>query len=235
MQIIKDLIDSVDSDGIYAETVMIGLHWTALQSRFVGMSHTYKTNRKIELEGSGDFMGMSLNELMGKAYSWEPLDASLGIAAINSLIEANGRKGNVNEYILEHCSGKSITVIGRFPFNDEVRMKSSKCYLLEVEPKKNELPPFACEEVIPKSDIAVISATALINHSLKRLLELCIDTEAIVLGPTTPMNDVLFKYGADVVAGVKTIDPRALMLSVAQGAKSFKKLRGLEPIMRFKE
>ena len=101
-----------------------------------------------------------------------------------------------------------------------------------MEPRDGELPPYACEEVIPESDVVVITATALINKTLPRLLELRRHGRAIVLGPSTPMNDVLFRHGADILAGVRVIDTGALISSVMQGVKSFKKLAGIEPIMR---
>ena len=46
------------------------------------------------------------------------------------------------------------------------------------------------------------------------------------------MNDVLFDYGADVIAGVKVVDKQALVSSVVQGVKSFKRLSGIEALVR---
>jgi len=83
--------------------------------------------------------------------------------------------------------------------------------------------------------VTVITATALINHTLQRLLELASDSYAIVLGPSTPMNRVLLDYGADVLAGVRITEPDALFRSVSQGVKSFKKLAGIEPVCLFQE
>lgn len=102
-----------------------------------------------------------------------------------------------------------------------------------MEPEKGELPSHAAERVIPCSDLAVISATALINHSLQRLLELASDAYAIVLGPSTPMSSVLFDYGADALAGVRITDPEALFRSLSQGAKSFNMINGIEPVCLF--
>ncbi|UCG60802.1 MAG: hypothetical protein JSV52_10770, partial [Candidatus Zixiibacteriota bacterium] len=97
---------------------------------------------------------------------------------------------------------------------------------------KGELPPEAAEEVIPASEIVLITATALINKSLPRLLEFGTKARTIVLGPSTPMNDVLFSYGANTLAGVRVADTDALMNSVMQGVKKFRKLAGLQAIIR---
>ena len=105
-------------------------------------------------------------------------------------------------------------------------------YLLEMQPGANELPPSAAEEVIPRSDVIVITATALINKTLPRLLELGRHATTIVLGPSTPMNDVLFDHCATVLAGTRVKDVDALIRSVMQGAKSFNRLAGIEPLVR---
>ena len=232
MKLYEDLLESVSAADGEARGVSVGLHWTAVESRFVGMAHTYKTHEKVELEGAGELAGRSIQELAGRIRSGEPLEASLGLAAINSLIEPSGSPANAFEIILEKAPGRAVTVIGRFPFNRQVAQIAGKAYLLEMDPEEGELPASAAEEVIPQSDICVITATAIINHTIPRLLELSENAFTIVLGPSTPMNDVLFDYGADVVAGVKVVDKTALFGSVLQGVKAFKRLSGIEALVR---
>jgi uncharacterized protein len=227
------LLDSISGRNEQVERVCIGIHWTAVRSRNVGMAHTYKTARKVEIEGSGELEGMDAASLARRLLSWEPIEASLGTAALNSLMEPAGEKGSVNDIIMEKARGKTVTVIGRFPFNADVRNVANKAYILEMEPEKGELPSHAAERVIPESELSVISATALINHSLQRLLELSSNSYTIVLGPSTPLSKVLFSYGVDVLAGVRVSDPDALFRSLSQGAKSFDNIRGIEPVCLF--
>ena len=227
------LHDSVSGRKEPVKRVCIGLHWTAVESSNVGMAHTYKTARKVEIEGSGALVGMSAALLARRLLSWEPLEASLGTAALNSLLAPAGEKGSVNDIIMEKARGRTVTVIGRFPFNTDVKRVAKKAYILEMEPEKSELPSHAAERVVPCSELAVISATALINHSLQRLLELASDSYAIVLGPSTPLSKVLLGYGADVLAGVRVLDPEALFRSLSQGAKSFNNIGGIEPVCLF--
>ena len=233
MKLYEDLLQSVSAADCEARGISVGLHWTAVESRFVGMAHTYKTHEKVELEGAGGLAGRSILELAGRIRSGEPLEASLGLAAINSLIEPSGSPANAFEIILEKAPGRAVTVIGRFPFNRQVTQIAKKAYLLEMDPEEGELPASAAEEVVPQSDICVITATAIINHTIPRLLELSKNAFTIVLGPSTPMNDVLFDYGVDVVAGVKVVDQPALFSSVVQGVKAFKRLLGIEALVRY--
>ncbi len=233
MKLVEDLLQSIGDQDCPVKRVCVGLHWTVVESRQVGMAHTYKTGNKVELESSGDLVGKSALELAERLRSWEPLEASLGVAALNSLIEPVGRRGNVLADILGAAEGKTVTVVGRFPTNDQIAAVAGRAHFLEMEPERGELPPGAGEEVIPQSDIVVITATALINKTLPRLLELSADATAIVLGPSTPMNEVLFRHGADILAGVRVADADALVDSVMQGVKKFKKLAGLEAIVRY--
>lgn len=232
MNIIRDLLISLAGCDHPVRRLVIGLHWVAVESRYVGMSHTFRPPGKYEVADSGALVGTSALALAQRALSWNPLEASLGLAALNSLIEARGRPGNVFERIPELAGGRKVTVIGRFPFNDEVRKVAASGWFLEMEPRRDELPPPACEVVIPQSDLLVVTATSLINHTLPRLLELAANTHAIVLGPSTPMSDLLFRHGADVLAGIAVTDAEALFQSVAQGVKSFNKLAGIVALSR---
>ena len=232
MKLIEDLLQSVSKADCGTKEIYVGLHWTAVESRFVGMAHTYKTEEKVELEGSGALAGRGALELAGRLKSDEPLEASLGLAALNSLIEPAGNKANALEIILQKAPGKTVTIIGRFPFNSQVVAAAGEAFILEIDPREGELPASDAPRVIPQSDIAVITATALINHTISDLLELSKNAFSIVLGPSTPMNDVLFDYGVDVIAGIRVVDKGALVGSVVQGVKSFKRLAGIEALVR---
>jgi uncharacterized protein (DUF4213/DUF364 family) len=232
MKLVEDLLNSVRDRDYPVSRVCVGLHWTVVQSKYTGVAHTYKAGGKVELESSGELVGRNAFELAERIKSSEPLEASLGVAALNSLIESNGRRGNVLTDVFEMAVGKTVTVVGRFPVNDKIVKAAHKAYVLEMEPGPGELPPEACVEVIPASDIVLITATALINHTLPRLLELSVNANTIVLGPSTPLNEVLFGYGANILAGVRVVDAEALISSVMQGVKKFKKLAGLEAIVR---
>jgi len=230
VKLIDDLLESVAKLDCEVSKVCVGLHWTLVKSRFVGIAHTYRSRRKVELTESGDLVGRSALELAGRLRSWELLEASLGLAALNSLIEPSGIEGNVFDEILQMATGKTVTVVGRFPSNERLGELAANVHFLELEPRRNELPAAAAEEVIPQSEMVVVTASALINKTLPRLLELGKGKTTIVLGPSTPMNDVLFEHGATILAGTRVQDENALFSSVMQGAKSFRRLAGIEPL-----
>jgi uncharacterized protein (DUF4213/DUF364 family) len=208
----------------------VGLHWMAVEGRHIGMAHTFKTGRKYNLEGAGRLTEGTSHALAQRLLSWEPLEASLGVAALNTHFEPAGIGGNVSDLIRDKVEGKTLSVVGRFPFNDEIGDTAEKAYFLEMDPVGDEYPASACEDLLPRCDVNVISATALINHTLERLLELGSGGLNIVLGPSTPFSPVLFDFGADVLAGVKVVDSELLVRSVTQGVKKFRDLHGTEPV-----
>ncbi len=67
----------------------------------------------------------------------------------------------------------------------------------------------------------MITSSAIVNKSIERLLELS-QGFTIVLGPGTPMSDILFDYGVDMIAGVKVVDEKRMMAKIAQGGGKVK-------------
>jgi uncharacterized protein len=235
MELEKKLIASIEGYDNIVKNVCIGITWTAIESRFAGLSNTYNTSERTDIANAGDLTSFTAAELAKRILSWKPSESSIGVAAINSLVEPSGEKGNAKEFIMDKVRGKVVTMVGRFPFHNEVAATARKFYLLEIDPKGEELPAFACEEVIPKSDITLITGTTLINHSLQRLLELGQNGFTVVLGPTTPLSPVLFDFGADIVAGAKVTDYEAASRSIMQGVRGATKIPGVEQLCLFRK
>jgi hypothetical protein len=59
----------------------------------------------------------------------------------------------------------------------------------------------------------------LANHTLEGLLRLC-KPEALVmvLGPSTPLNPVLYDYGVDILSGSIVAEIEPVLKAVSQGA-----------------
>ena len=131
MKIISDLLETLAGCDHPVRRVVIGLHWVAVESRYVGLAHTFRPPGKYEVADSGALVGISALALAQRALSWNPLEACLGLAALNSLIEATGQPGNVFDRIPKLADGRKFTIIGRFPFNDEVRKAGATGWFLK--------------------------------------------------------------------------------------------------------
>ncbi len=235
MQLTEALLDSVSGIHGTVEGVMVGLNWTCVESSYVGMAQTLRGREDVELEGAGLILGCEARVIAARLRSFELLDASLGLAALCSLVEAKGDNMNAVNYILDQAPGKTVTCVGRFPFFKEIENKAARAYQLEMPHHERQFPPLAVEEVLPQSDLVILSATALIYKSLQRLLDLSRNAVSVVMGTSTPMSEVLFDFGADVLAGVRVVNSDCLYLSVAQGVKHHQKIAGIEPVTRFRK
>lgn len=239
MRIIEDLLQQTNDLDHPVKRVAIGLCWTVVESRGIGLSHTYLSGPRVEIAGSGRLSGMKARELARRALSPNPLEASLGLAALNSLLNVEYpdfpmEEMNVGAWVKKQAPGKVISVVGRFPFIDAITGQARKVYKLELEPEGDELPAAASEEVLPLSDITLITATTLINHTADRLLELGAKGTNILLGPSTPLHPAVFAHPIHLAGGIRVTGADALFRTVMEGARGFNQLRGVRPVVGIK-
>jgi uncharacterized protein (DUF4213/DUF364 family) len=132
---------------------------------------------------------------------------------------------NAEHVIAEHGAGKTVALVGNFPFVPRLRAHLGQLYIIERDPRDGDYPEEAAPDILPRADVVAITAMTLINHSLENLLRLCSqDATVILLGPSTPLSPVLFDYGVNLLSGsvVEDIDP--VLRTISQGA-NFRQVR----------
>lgn len=221
MKLIDDLINDLHDGDTTVSDVLIGHVWIGVMSRLYGVAKNCGEAHEYLVRDLGSLTEKTALELAEYAKSWNMLEASVGLAAINSLIEPRGARFNYLEFLIDHAEGKRIAMVGHFPMADKLKARSEELWILERQPKKGDLPDTASEYVIPKADTVVITSSAIINKSIERLLELS-QGLTILLGPSTPMSEVLFDYGVDVLAGIRVRDEAGMMRKIAQGGGKVK-------------
>jgi uncharacterized protein (DUF4213/DUF364 family) len=168
-------------------------------------------------------------ELAQLARSKSLLEASIGVAAINSLLDVPEERCvelNAEDWLTERGRGKRVAIVGSFPFVPRLRGKVGELWVLERHPSEGELLAEEASKVIPQADVVAITGTALINRTLDDLLAMCReDSSVMVLGPSTPLSPVLFDYGADVVSGTQVVDTDLVLTLISQGA-TFRQVKG---------
>ncbi len=96
MTIQGDLLASL-SDDAPVRSVLVGAHWTIVCSRHCGLASTINPpsphNWKTLVRDAGSLHTKSARKLAKYALSENPLEVSIGVAAINSLLETD--EGNV--------------------------------------------------------------------------------------------------------------------------------------------
>jgi len=231
MSILDDLLARLPDD-VAVRSVLVGAHWTVVCSRHCGLASTItgdKPHGHEQVRDVGRLHLKSARELAEYARSDNPLEASLGVAAINSLLdvdEHNAVEVNAAQVLAEQGRGKNVALVGHFPFIPKLRDQVGQLWVLELRPSEGEYPAESAADLIPQADVVAITGTALINYTLDGLLALCRPNALVmVLGPSTPLSPVLFAHGASIISGARVIDEAAVTRTVAQGA-TFRQVEG---------
>lgn len=171
----------------------------------------------------------SVRELAELARSDELMEASIGVAAINSLLdmdEALAVEINASEVLTSRGRGKNVALVGHFPFIPQLRQSAGQLWVIEQNPSEDEYPAEAAVDLIPRADIVAITSSSLVNHTLDGLLALCPPQATVMLlGPSTPLSPILFERGATIISGTRVVDEAAVLRTVGQGA-AFRQVEG---------
>jgi len=232
MGILGDLLAALPDDAP-VRSILVGVHWTVVCSRGCGLASTVTGNKPhghVQVRDVGHLHLKSARELAEYAGSDNPLEASIGLAAINSLLavdERNAVEINAADVLAERGRGKSVALVGHFPFIPRLRSQVGRLWVIEQHPAEGEFPTTAAADLIPQADVVAITGSALINHTLDGLLALCQRKSLVmVLGPSTPLSPVLFEHGVAIASGARVVDEAAVMRTVGQGA-TFRQVEGV--------
>jgi uncharacterized protein len=241
MNLYKALLAQVPKNKFVVKQAVIGLHWTVVVSRFSGMASTLqmpKPHQKTPLQMAGKLVGENATQLAQLIKSQNILEAGLGLAAINSMLPIDPNhyeKINAFESIKIKGHEKKVAIIGHFPFVEKLKSSVKDLYVFEKNPKPGDLTESKIPEILPDCEVIGISATSLINHSVENILRYCNpNAYKIMIGPSTPMTNILFDFGFDLLAGTRILDPDILIRYVSQGA-TYKQVRGVEVVAMSKE
>lgn len=232
MTIVDELLTTVKDDRP-VRCVLVGAHWTAVCSRRCGLASTLigdGPHGQAAVRDVGQLHLKSAFELARYARSAVPLEASIGVAAINSLIEIDESRAveiNAAEVLARAGRDKTVAVIGHFPFVAKLRSQVGRLWVIEQRPIEGDYPAGAAGDLLPQADVVAITGSALINGTLDGLLALCRpEAQVMVLGPSTPLSPVLFDHGVDLISGAIVVDEIAAMNTIRQGA-TFQQVKGV--------
>nr|WP_319373483.1 DUF364 domain-containing protein [uncultured Methanobacterium sp.] len=226
MKLVNELLEAASENDSPVTDVRVGVSWTGVHGKYGGVSKTYgiPVVHGNYTRDMGDLTNKTTMELAEYVKSWNLVEASIGVAALNSMMKPRGKKDiNAQDLIIEESHNKKVTMVGKFPKIDAIRSVAKEFWVLEsdqtlLNPREGIITEAAAEYVFPGSDIIIITGSTLINKGLERYLNLAKQEDAytIILGPSTTMSDVLFDYGADMLAGVELLDPEAILRKISQ-------------------
>ncbi len=226
-KLVDDLIAAHTKNSQIATEVRVGYAWTLVNGKFCGLAKTYglPSHREEYAQDTSNLIGKNTADLALYAQSWDLVEASIGCAAINSMVEPvmEGVEENGDKIIFKKGAGARVVVIGAFPFIDRLRTVARELCVLELNQslldlKRGIIPDTAADYLIPDCDLLVITGSAIVNKSIERLLSLARQSKAytIILGPSTIFPRVFFDYGADMLAGSVVLKPEAIIKRLSQ-------------------
>lgn len=186
---------------------------------------------------SGNLLGAPLRVAAECIKSWNFVEASIGLAAINAYYnspEAAKKAGvafvdslrvedRLNDPFItsqKEIRGKRVTVVGHFPYLERLFEPICDLSIIEWEPSDGDYPVTAAEFLLPGCDYVFFTCTSLVDKSLPRLLELSQGAAGVtIVGPATPMAPVLFDFGVTNLSGFLVKD-RDLLSRIMAGAET---------------
>ncbi|UCE06808.1 MAG: DUF364 domain-containing protein [bacterium] len=233
MKILEEILQFIKDD-VPISQILVGVHWTAVMSRHAGLASTFcepPPHHDNQVRDVGQLHKKNARELAQYIFSDRLLEASIGLAAVNSMIDINEslcESVNAYDIIAEKGKGKHIGIIGHFPFIPKLKKEARQLWVFEKRLQEGDLPEEEMKHLLPKCEVVAISATTLINHTFEMVCDCCRkESFKLMLGASTPMLPLLFDYGIDVLSGSKVIDSDLVFSCISQGA-TFKQISGIK-------
>lgn len=208
-----------------------GHNWTIVTSseHSVGLSMTIPLFTKPFVE-TRRLEGLPLKEVAKLSKSWNFVEASIGVAAINSYYNQENRCKNeyprlyesnctAFDYYKEELSGKKVAVIGHFPNLEKNLNEICDLSILERIPIFGDYPDSACEYILPEQDFIFITGCTLVNKTLPRLLELGRHSKVILVGPSVPMTPMLSEFNVYGLSGLIVHNEELSQILLREGNK----------------
>lgn len=242
MKVLEDLISALNTEAKVRD-IRMGLFHTAVLTRNCGLAATLprdalRQEQPSAIREPGHLANKGALELARMACSESLLEAAIGMATINSLLEVNDEEClelNASELIAEKGKGKKVAIVGHFPFIPKLREIVKELWVIEKNPREGDFAEVEAENLIPRADVVGITGTAFTNHSIEKLLRLCRpEAYVVILGDTAPLSQVLFDYGIDAISGTKVIDPEMALRCVSEGA-TYRQIKGIRQLTMLRD
>jgi len=217
---VYDLILGTVHDTVSIDHLCLGLTWTCCRTALgTGFAQSPGSASRV-LSFPGTVAGRAATEVAAWLKSWDPFEATVGLAAANAALntadnelmrQATRLTGAapanlaVFEYFRPRLQRRKVVVIGRYPGLDSV-LEGLDVTVLERQPGNRDLPDPAAEYLLPQADWVFLTATSLINKTFPRLSELAAEAVTVLMGPSTPWLAGFADHGIDFLAGVVPVD-----------------------------
>ena len=210
--------------------LLLGLQWSVAELDGVGLCFS-PVDAPRTLPWSGTLLGRSASELCGWIRSFDAAEACVGAVSVNACI--NGQRNSalaraqplaargpghlrVFAHFAPLLAGAKVVVVGRYPGLEQT-FAGVDYRCLERRAAPGTLPDLASEYLLPEADWVFVTASAIANKSLPRLLESSRGARVVLMGPSLPWLAEWADFGVDYLAGVFVRDAAELLHIAAEG------------------
>ena len=228
MDFLEQLLARLPAEPAPVRGLWIGPYWTAVQTdRGAGLATTCLDagpthgEHAQHLGGAGGCVGRDARELAAGVASDFPLARSVGLAALNALLpEPQGRvtERNAGDLAAEKGAGKTIGVVGWFPFIPQLRQIAARVEVFESDPQTGYALTAERAARLAACDGLCITASALLNRTLDGLLRAARPGAwKLLVGPSAPLCREALELGFAAVCGARVADAAAVVRVIQEG------------------
>jgi uncharacterized protein (DUF4213/DUF364 family) len=236
MKLLEEILDSLPS-GHTVEEAHICARDIAVRSARWGISSAFRDPGAGRPSAAENPAGRPADEVARLALSDRLSEASLGMAALNSLLDTSGfvmHDMNAARLIEEKGRGADVAVVGSFPFVERIRPVARSLRVVSRPPWEGRRGIEEARAFLPRAGVVALTGSSFINHTIDDLLALCPDAYTVVLGPTTPLSPALFRHGVDAICAALVADPRLALPCVLRG-DPFSAIEGMRLVTVFRD
>lgn len=201
-EIYDALIDGIPS-GPTVATYFSGPIWSSVTSDAgCGVAMTIADRSRPSQWSAGEVVGAQLKDVAQLVRSRNLPEAAIGMAAINAWYNSEERIATDPQLSIDSSTvtgfdryadeiqGARVGVIGHFAALDNL---PDTCHVTVFERRlrKGDYPDAAVEYLLPEQDFVFITASAFVNKTMPRLLELASGIPTVIIGPSTPLASCL--------------------------------------------
>lgn len=226
---IYSLLTKPVSDKLTVTRIVHGLQWTAaeLSDGSMGIAMRYASETIPRMHGD-TLVGLSARAAAEAVLSWNLEESSEAMAVINAWHNAPARvtAQAVKYPFTDSCThgfetcGKTIGLIGHLRLGDDVLAHAKEIFVLERKPQAGDYPDSACDFLLPKCDLVLITGSAFSNKTMPHLLSLCGKAQVVVVGPSTPLCPALLDCGVDRLCGLSARSDESVLTTITERAET---------------
>jgi len=223
--------------GMCVKDVRIGLGYTAvlLENGQTGVAYTFHENIKkgcTVFKGLQPLAGREASNLLALLDSTDKIEMAVALATANALANTmrdGFLEGDSIEYL--HIAPEDrVGMVGYFaPMIPRLKEKTSSLMIFEqIKQRRGDLlPEEEAYRFLPQCQVAMITSTSILNHTIEGLLDAARSCrEVILLGASTPLLPEAFSgTPVTLLSGVVVTRPEEVLRIVSEGGgmRLFKK------------